>query len=300
MVRKLSFPLIHAAPADHPYRVMYLSNLGGTLRLSFERTGAQADLEESINVCRSAVQATPADHPDLARCLSNLGDALRTRFKRAGKPADRDEASTAYARVTEEVVSGTPSMRIYAARMAALLTAQTHPQRAADLMETAVRLLAQTAPRRLDRADQQHVLEGFAGLAGDAAALALADEAGTPGAESASRALCLLELGRGVILSQTLDTRSDLNDLHARHPVLAKRFIELRDQLDQPGDGAARADTAGMATGWKERRIQDRHQLAAAFEATVNDIRGRHGFETFLLPPNRTSSCVTPSPGQSS
>ncbi|GAA0437428.1 hypothetical protein Acor_49800 [Acrocarpospora corrugata] len=88
-----------------------------------------------------------------------------------------------------------PSLRIGAGRQGARLSAD--PRRAARLMENAVRLLPTAAPYQLGRSDQQHLIGEFAGLAADAAALALADP-GAPAGERAARALRLLETGRAV------------------------------------------------------------------------------------------------------
>jgi hypothetical protein len=236
-------------------------------------------------VLRQAVEVTPADHLARAVCLSNLGLALQTRWKRVGEQAGLDEAITMLTHAAE-ARSGAPSIRIPAALLAAKLGAQIDTRRMAALLETAVWLLPKTAPRQLHRADQQYALGNCAGLAGNAAALTLlAHKAYPDGDNPAARALQLLELGRGVMLSQALDTRSDLTDLQARYPALAMRFIELRDQLDQPGDISALGGEASKAATWTESRGKDRHQLAAAFEATVADIRSQDGFETFLLPP---------------
>ncbi|MGQ0773242.1 MAG: CHAT domain-containing protein [Pseudonocardiales bacterium] len=276
---------VQVTPIDHPRRAMHLSNLGLALRTRFERVEVPADLDEAITIARAVIQATPVDHPDRAKYLSNLAATLQTRFERAGVQADLDEAITTLA-LAAEGESGAASVRIRAARVAASLSAQTDPRGAAELLAGAVRLLPKTTPRQFQHGDQQYALGQFAGLAGDAAALALlADVVGPSGENPAMQALRLLELGRGVLLSQALDTRSDLTDLQAGHPELAERFIELRDQLDQPGDTSVLADEAGMAAGWEERCIEDRHQLAAAFETTVAGIRDLDGFETFLLPP---------------
>ncbi|MCA1675927.1 MAG: tetratricopeptide repeat protein, partial [Actinobacteria bacterium] len=257
------------------------------LRTRFDRTGAQSDLDEAIAVGRAAVSTTPDDHPDRAGRLSNLGAALRSRFDRTGAQSDLDEAITTYVQAAE-VGSGAPSVRIRAAWQAASLGAQTNTQAAAELLEKAVRLLPGTAPRRLRRGDQQHALGQFAGLASDAAALVLRADIPDPSEDNpAMRALRLLELGRGVLLSQALDTRSDLTDLHTSHPTLAARYVELRDHLDQdqavevtlPAEDPSTAP--GKTQGWRE----DRHQLATAFEALVAEIRSQPGFETFPLPP---------------
>ncbi len=236
---------------------------------------------------RQAVRSTAVDHPNRAVYLSNLAGALQDRLKHVGAQADQvgaqadlDEAITTLAQAAE-VVSGAPLVRIRAAQGAASLAAGTDTRCAADLLETAVRLLPQMATRRIDRGEQQYALGEFAGLAGDATALTLlADEVDLSGENPATRALRLLELGRGVRLSQALDTRSDLTDLQARYPLLAARFLELSDQFDE----AELIDDQDAVAGWQQRRLADRHQLAVAFDATVTEIR-RMADKTFLLPP---------------
>jgi len=111
----------------------------------------------------------------------------------------------------------------------------------------------------------------FTGLAGDAAALALA---GTTAAsrDRAARALRLLEAGQAVLLSQALDTRSDLTDLRQQHPALASRFIELRGLLDQ------QSPSSGPAA--------DRHRMAGEFARVIERIRAMDGFASFGLPPD--------------
>ena len=266
-------------PAGHPDRPAVLSNLGGALLRRFERSGDPADLEEAISTGRDAVHATPADQPSRATYLFNLGNALLTRFERTGSPGYVSEAVSAYADAAN-TASAPPLTRIQAARAAASLAGDTDPRQAAALLDTAVRLLPQTAPRQLSRPDKQYALSGFAFLASDAAALTLE----TSG--SASRALGLLELGRAVLHSQILDTRSDLTDLRAHHPDLAARFLELCDQLDPAeGTGSVPSATAADPAGTHQVAAPDRRPVAAELAALLGQIRGLDGFETFLLPP---------------
>ncbi|UXY25984.1 CHAT domain-containing tetratricopeptide repeat protein [Streptomyces sp. HUAS TT20] len=277
-----------ATPADHPDRATMLSNLGLALRERFGRTGDQTDLDEAIRLGREATQATPADHPDRAAMLSNLGAALRERFGRTGDQTDLDEAVSAYVGAWESG-SAAPSVRMRAAGAAARLLAQSEDGRvrAADVLEAAVWLLPEVAPRQLARGDQQYALGGFAGLAGDAAALVLANPRGTE-QDCAARALRLLEAGRAVLLSQVLDTRSDLTDLHEQHPELAARFVVLRDRLDQPETSALTvvpADAPGTPLGGQDRLVQDRHRLARDFAATLAEVRTHDAFASFGLPP---------------
>jgi len=282
-----------ATPAADPSRRGYLSNLGAVLGSRFERTGALADLDAAIEAARAAVHATAPGHPDLAARLSSLGVMLRDRFGRTGAQADWDAALSMYARAAE-VHQAPPSVRILAARSAALLAAHSEPHRAASLLEAAVRLLPQVAPRQLERSDQQHAIGRFAGLAGDAAALALADP-GLADGEPAARALGLIEAGRAVLLSQALDTRSDLTDLRRHHPGLATRFAELRDHLDQPS-GESASGTRPDADK-PDRAAQDRHQLAGELTSVLGQIRALDGFTSFGLPPTTNELLAEAAPG---
>ena len=278
---------VQATPADHPSRAMYLSNLGNSLRTRFQSTGAIGDLDAAIQAEQRAVQVTPADYPIRAVILSNLGNSLRARFQRTGAAEDLDAAFQSYAEAATLDVAAA-SARIDAGRAAALLVAKTDPGTAASLLEMAVLLLPEVAPRSLERGDQQYAVGRFAGLASDAAALALSDPA-VPAPQRPARALRLLEAARGVLLSQALSTRGDLSELRQRHPELAERFIELRDWLDQP---SLVVDTdLGHLPGDRtvdalQRATRDRRQADAEFTQLLAHVRGLEGFGTFALPPS--------------
>ncbi|OEJ21651.1 hypothetical protein AS594_39740 [Streptomyces agglomeratus] len=277
---------IAVVPTDHPNRAMWLSNLGVALRARFERTGALQDLDIAVDHLRQAVDATPADHPDLVLWLSNLGSALQLRFTRTRAVSDPDEAVACWLRASE-VEAAAPSLRVRAGVMAAGLLAESGDAvRAAAAAEAAVRLLPQVAPRRLERGDQQYAVGSFAGLAATAAALALEAPGGTA-SERAERALGLLEVGRAVLLSQALETRSDLTDLREHHPELARQFTELRELLDGPVGSSGY--TAGRETSDlgldQGRLVGDRQRMAGQFTDLLAGIRGLDGFSSFALPP---------------
>lgn len=69
-----------------------LSRLGNALRMRFERTGRQDDIDDSIAAARKALEALPDGHPFLAGLLSNLAGALRTKFDHAGVMNVLDES----------------------------------------------------------------------------------------------------------------------------------------------------------------------------------------------------------------
>jgi hypothetical protein len=253
-------------PADHARRPWLLDELGTVLLERFRNGHVRSDLDAAIRYAEAAVGRDAPGQPAQAIYLANLGVARYHLAQITGLTADQEATWSAFARA-EAVDSATPSLRMRMAAAGAWLAARTELSRAADLMERAVLLLPKTAPMQLERSDRQHMVGSLAGLASEAAALALADS-GT-GDERAFRALRLLETGRAVLLSQALDTRSDLTDLHQRDPVLARRFVELRDLLDRP-----------------DRALRDRRGLADEFDAIQARIRAMDEFATFGLPPS--------------
>ncbi|WP_063057493.1 CHAT domain-containing protein [Nocardia sienata] len=267
---------VAATPADHPDLPAMLSNLGFAIRTRFEQTRTPTDLDEAIDTLRRAANITPADHPAHAQRLTGLGAALMMRYWRTDATRDRYEATTAFLDAQRSTVAP-PSTRILAARAAADLVAATQPDRAAELIEHAVRLLPEIAPRQLERSDQQYAIGRWGGFAADAAALTLRNPA-VPESDRADLALRLLEAGRAVLLNRTVQVRTDTAELMDRHPDLGGDFVRLREQLDRP-------DPTPFPAG-SDDPAPDRHRLAREFEEVLTRIRAQPGFETFALPPS--------------
>lgn len=270
------------SPPDRPDRARLLANLGAVLRARFERTGVLADLDEAVAAAREAVSAVPADHADRAVMLSDLSAVLRARFERTGVLADLGEALAA-AREAAAMETALPRVRVTAAGLwgrAAGVAGRWHDAMAA--FEAAIGLLALVAPRSLARGDQEHLLAGLGSLASDAAACCIR-------AGRADRAIELLEQGRGILLGQALDTRTDLTDLAERHPSMAQRFAVLRDALDQASGQiitrSGRADLAEDLIATARLEADRRRATAEAFEQVITEIRDLPGFEAFLRPP---------------
>ncbi|MFD9461921.1 CHAT domain-containing protein [Streptomyces sp. NPDC060027] len=270
-----------AAPPGHPLHTLCLSNLSDSLRQQHQSTGGESgNLDEALETARAAVQAASETDPHRVVYQYNLGRALDARAQETTDGEDVDAAAKAYADASRNAV-GTPAWRISAAaRAAELALSRGNTRYAAEILENAVHLLPDTVPRQLARADQQHALGNLTGLACDAAALALAAN----GRAGAARALGLLEQGRAVLLSQALDTRSDLTDLHQRHPELAARYIRLRDRL-HASSADSPSDNTGPTAATPEHEIHDRHQIAAQFAAAIAEIRRLDEFRAFHLPP---------------
>ncbi|MFE3188417.1 CHAT domain-containing protein [Nocardia sp. NPDC059240] len=266
---------VACVPSDHPDRAIYLSNLGISLQVRFRKTDVGNDLDEAIVAIRQAVDAVPGDHPYHAIMVSNLGTALSARHAATHARVDLDEAIS-YFRAAVQLRTAKPSTRILTAQLAAEVAAVSRPDVVAELMETAVRLLPDVAPRQLQRSDQQYALGEYRGLASDAAALALSAPS-TPASQRAGLALRLLEVGRGVLLSQALQVRNDLTELTDRHPTLAREFTRLRNLLDEPDIPVTLVEAGNPG--------RDRNQLVDDFEQLLTTIRAMDGFESFAAPP---------------
>ncbi|MET8139899.1 CHAT domain-containing protein [Sphaerisporangium sp. NPDC005288] len=256
-----------AAASDDGERARLLNLLGIALS-----KGSDPDPAEAVAAASEAVRLTPPEVPEATIRGTNLALALSERYRRTRDPADRDAAARSFA-AAARAVAGRPSSRILAARSAADLLHDGDPATAAELLGLAVGLLPETVPHQIGRGSRQRNVQRFAGLAGDAAALALADPSSPPEARG-ERALQLLEAGRSVLLSQTLGTRDDLAALRELDPELAGRFVALRAILDRPAapTGASGPDVTRSAA-------------TTAMAGLLGRIRALDGLERFGLPP---------------
>jgi len=276
---------VEIIPPSHPDRAMVLSNLGMAWGLRFDLSGVAADLDEAISAGRQATTAA-VPGPRLARWLTAFSVALQARFDLTGAVADLDEAIAA-GRQAAAIEVASPRARAAAARIwgRAAASGSRWPEAVAGY-ETAIGLVGLVAPRGLTRRDQEYLVEELNGLASEAAACCV--HAGL-----AERAVELFEQGRGVLLSQALDTRTDLTSLAAEDPSLAKKFAALRDATDAAGERDGRVvmpspETGGALDGDIEvtRHEAGRQQeTAAEFEAVITEIRARPGFAGFFRPP---------------
>ncbi|WP_445517445.1 CHAT domain-containing protein [Streptomyces sp. NEAU-174] len=254
---------VEAHPPGHPARVAAWSNYALVLRGWYEHSGRPADLDAAVAAARAAVAEAPADHPGRPAYLANLSAALRDRHARTGADADLDGALTA-AREGASAEMGPPRVRaVAAARWGSLAAAAGRWAEAVAGYQATVDLLARTIPRQLARRDQEFLLDGTHEIGSEAAACCVR-------AGSVAQAVELFEQGRGLLLSQALDGRTDLTALAERHPEPASRFTALCAELDSHGP----ADD-----------VVARRATATSFDRLVADIRKLPGFDRFLRPP---------------
>ncbi|WP_217142501.1 CHAT domain-containing protein [Streptomyces sp. AC627_RSS907] len=257
--------VVETVPYGEETHVVALGNLG---RVWFAEYGFRGDREallRSVTALGSAVRASASDTTRRGETQLNHGDVLYAQYELTQDPGVLASAGRAF-REAAEIEALPPGARAKAARAWAETEAEAGRwDRARDAYAFAVGLLPLVAPRRLARVDQQRMLAEFDGLAADAAASAL--QANDP--ETAVR---LLELGRGVLGGQVLQSRSDLSRLHAVAPELAERLGAAFDRLLPSGHlmGAA---------------ADERHDLDVRLRHLLDEARALPGFADFLAPP---------------
>ena len=283
---------IRIVSPNHPLRVACLLSLGNALWSRAARNMTLTDLDAAIEAFDDALKTASPAGRDRVISRTSLGHAFELRYKLSGLEKDRQSAASNLVAVAD-MDTAPPSIRIESARSAGLLYSQAEPGLAASLLQQAVLLLPVVAPRQLARSDQQYAIARFAGLASEAAAYVLADT--NRGPDRAGQALRLLEAGRTLLLSQAIDTRSDLTDLRQQHPELAKRFVQLRDELDQSSEQVLAANNESFKN--LGVRSSTRRHLTTEFNDTLGEIRALEGFQAFGLPPDEDELLAIASSG---
>ncbi|WP_329173006.1 CHAT domain-containing protein [Streptomyces sp. NBC_01477] len=274
-----------SADATHPDVAMHLANLGGALVSRVELRWEPALQSEAVEVLGRALdKAVRKDMPSAEIHLS-LGLAHRTLFLREGSPgAYRDAvhafgaaagASTAAGRTRARAAQHLGRLHVAAGDVEAGLTALT----------TALELLDLVAWHGLERDDQERYLADFRGLGSAAAACALT-------AGDHQRALGVLEQGRGVLLGQVLDVRTDHDELRAHEPGLAAELAEVHAAIEAAATGATAPEPPvaavppGRARPGGTGPPPDRRRSAARRDDLLARIRRRPRFARFLLAPD--------------
>ena len=251
------------APADHPDRVGWLANLSTALRGLYEATGEDpALLDEAVAAADEAVTALGPGDADRGTLLFVRANALQTRQTDLTDAAGVATVVDGF-RAAALTAGAPPAIRAQAAaEWGRTATAAGDAADGVAGLALAVEQVARIVPRTLRRPDQEHRLVRLAGIASDAAAAAAAQG-------DVARAVRLLEQGRGVLLGQALDTRTDLAAVQTVAPGDAERFTALCQALDE---GPVRRT--------------DRAALADELDALVARIRTHRGLEDFLAPPD--------------
>jgi tetratricopeptide (TPR) repeat protein len=193
-------------------------------------TGSLADLDRAAELLETVAGQSDSSSPHLCSVLINLAKALEQRAGIYGTQELgplRRRATLAWQAAADLPAAPVRRQLEAACGWGRRAMADTPgSETAAQAYARAVELLPVVAWRGLDRTSQERVLKDAGeAVAADAAAAQLA--AGHP-----DRALELLELGRGVLWSQTLDIRTDLQAIEAADCELARELTRVRTLLE--------------------------------------------------------------------
>ncbi|RKK72293.1 hypothetical protein BFJ69_g10210 [Fusarium oxysporum] len=270
---------VNATPSVHTKRPVYLNSLGIWLMERYKRQDTRIDLDEAIRVLQEAVSKAPESHPERARYLVNLGTSLDHRYARTRDSADHEGALSQFQTALRDPSS--PTIDRIAGGIAILQICSTTSdwQQVCDALEVAVSLIPKLTARSLENPDKQHLLGQVVGLASNAAAAALNAGRGP------TAALKFLEQGRGVLATSLEEMRTDVIELQARYPELAKRFVSLRDELDSPvaRDTFNQDDHGGFN---HQARATRRYDAGNKLDEVIAEIQRQPGFEDFLAAPS--------------
>lgn len=267
-----------ATPPGHGERSAGLYVLAKTHRRRFPQFGDMSDLEKAMQATQEAVAITPAGHPDRATRLHLHGILLDYRYSETHNLMDYLDSLRAMYSAWECI--GSPlCIRIMTAMAAAhRLGCLRRWKEASSLLEDVITILPKVSLRLLGRDDQEYILSEFTTLTALAVSVAL--YAGS----TATHCLGFLELGRGIIMGFSIDCRSDVSELRARHRKIFTTYNDLRIQINQP-----LLKIEGESHFSSEDRRRHRLQITHEMDEILMDIRQLPGFERFLLPPSSKS-----------
>jgi tetratricopeptide (TPR) repeat protein len=258
---------------DDAERLALLDDLVDALGARLLAAPSDEAFDESVIQLRRLLRLIPAD--DAAHRGAHemqLAMILHQRFLRHDRTRDLDEALDLLRRAAA-AESLSSDMRIDAARAQGEIAADNDRWQIADNgFRSAVHLLPRLAARHLSHREHTRQLAPFFGLVSDAAAIAVRN--GDP-----TGALELLEQGRGLLIGQALDARSELHRLTDAHRDLADQLKRIGDELARQDDPHARPTDPGQPS-----TVDRRRELSHEWDATVTLIRRLPGFEDFLAP----------------
>ncbi|KAF7177253.1 hypothetical protein CNMCM7691_005143 [Aspergillus felis] len=284
---------VATAPSDGNMKAWRLYSFANILRTRAVLSTKWADLDKAIETARESANMSGVDDHIRALFLKNLANLLAERYPGCLSPAHEEHAA-----ILGVVKAGwycskkaEPTTRIHLGLAASFYMAANADWVSANaVLEEAIQLVPLLSPRIFSNTDKERGLGQLTGVASIAAAVAL--NAG----KSPGQALQALELASGVITGLLTEMRSSTDELERKHPQLAERFIQLRDQLDSDPTVAAlplniRDQNRSLSS------LNTRYQLDESLSDVIQEIRGLAGFERFLLPLTPEDMMATASQG---
>jgi tetratricopeptide (TPR) repeat protein len=329
--------LEHYTPEDKT-RASILNSLGLHLRSRFSITGAEDDLKAAISVQRDAVRIIPDEDPERSSILYNLSVSLADLFRQGEEVHHLIEATRMGWMAVNAAPESHPNRAMYLNAVGMILKEYplltgdilAEGQTSADLFSEGLRhsnsppldrikagknafysyagheawnmaysiarevvdLFPLLIPRWMSRDDQQHLLKNISHFTSLAASAALQVN------ESPTRALEILEAGRGVIAGLTIDLKTDISGLQELDAALYREYTQLRRRILLPiASSFSRATETSPSTIMAKVRRKSLtrpqpHRIITAcperaadlktLEVLESRIRAVPGFEHFL------------------
>ncbi|KAF8434591.1 CHAT domain-containing protein [Boletus edulis BED1] len=255
-------------PIGHSDRSKPLNNLALHLFTRYSSLRVMEDLDEATVLGREAFDLCPQGHPDRSTMLSSLAQYLHSRFAQSKQVQDQDELFSLYAQLVQ-VTQIVFSNDLSAARE--WIQVAEHFEHPTILLayETSLRLLVQQVAILPSLPQSLVVLKNLtSSLAVDAFLAGLRNR-------SPTRAVELLEQGRGVFWSQLTRLRSPLDDVIASGPAgktLAADLTHLASLI---------RNTLGSPAADQYDQLC---HLNLKMQSVVTRIRELPGLSRFLLP----------------
>ncbi|PPQ94866.1 hypothetical protein CVT25_007240, partial [Psilocybe cyanescens] len=262
-----------------------LHNLALSLGKHFEHTGNVADISEAISLLQKSIQLTSEGHASLPTKLYHLGNSLEKRFEHTKDAIDAHSAILNF-RLASTSLSGSPSVKLYAAIHWAKSTMQIDQSQLLEAYNTAICLISQVADLDQTIKSRFTKLINISLLSTCAAAAAISFG-------QHSMALEWLEQGRCLVWRQINDLRTPVDDLYAYDRALADKIVQVSKDLESAGSRAELniyTEDISLLTKISIQNEAHTHiKLAQEWEQLLTTVRSKPQFTHFLLPP----SCST-------
>lgn len=258
-------------PQDHSNRAVYLHSLANGLIQKGSETFEPTDVDEWIAVTKEALSLTPDNHADRGELLYSLGVGHLTARAVSQTGDGITEAIACFNSALRQ-----PNAPILCRIQACMSLLPINPdwKESLEAAKLVMSLLPRLTPRSLDNEDKQNSLGEIAGLASDAAAVAIQ-------CQDVGAALDLLEQAQGLLGASLEEIRTDVLDLREEHPELAQNFEQLRDELARVASINQLTDELAS----RESQALRRYDAGKEFDEIVEHIRQLPNFKAFLRAP---------------
>ncbi|KIM40791.1 hypothetical protein M413DRAFT_412983 [Hebeloma cylindrosporum] len=270
---------VDSTPLTHVNLPSWFNNLGGAYFFRFEHRGDIQDLSHAISYYQRAVEFTPSNHSAFPSRLNNLGSSYLRLFDTTHLLSDIQKSINSNRKGAQG--NGAPSIRLGAARKAAMLSAVHDNSNCLKDFEFAISLLSEVAGLEQTIHLRYTNLRAHSNFVEVAVGIALLQN-------RADLALEWLEQGRCLVWNQFNQLRIPIDNLRVRSSSLADRFIKIARALESHGTRSSSITSNSTLT--EDIHIQDETRnhtmLAGDYKQLLKEIRGLPEFQGFLQPPN--------------